>query len=144
MPPRYQRKLVFRGLAASPTELLGRLADAISNGELKAAVALWEPEACIVGPDGSTLARGRDALEAVLGALVERDTQFEAAPVHVWLAGDVALVASDLTLTAPDGTVQRSRALVVHRRGADGCWRIAVDAPWGLPDETGGPYSGPT
>jgi ketosteroid isomerase-like protein len=93
---------------------------------------LWERDACIVGPDGAVLARGHDGLAAVLGAMIEHGTRFEAEVLDVCTAGEVALLTGQLTLTAPDGTAQRSRSLVVHRRGADGEWRIAIDAPWGL------------
>jgi uncharacterized protein (TIGR02246 family) len=120
-------------LAASPPDLVGRLADAITNGDLHAALALWEPDACIVGGDGSVLARGHDGLVAVLGAMIEHGARFEAEVLDVCTAGDLALVTGRLTLTAPDGSQQRSRSLVVHRRGSDGEWRIAIDAPWGLP-----------
>lgn len=121
-------------MAASPTDLVGKLADAITKGDLDAALALWEPEACIVGPDGSALARGRDGIADVLGAMVDHGARFHAEVLEVHAAGDLALVVGLLTLTAPDGSAQRSRSLVVHRRGAEGEWRIALDAPWGLPD----------
>lgn len=119
-------------MAASPTELVGKLADAITSGDVDAALALWEPEACIVGPDGSALARGSDAVMRVLAAMIEHGTRFEAEVLDVYTAGDLALVTGDLRLTAADGSTQHSRSLVVHRRGADGSWRIALDAPWGL------------
>jgi uncharacterized protein (TIGR02246 family) len=121
-------------LAASPTDLVGKLADAITSGDLPAAAALWEPDACIVAPDGSTLARGSEAVMSVLGAMIEHGTRFEAEVLDVYTAGDLALVTGDLTLTASDGSTQRSRSLVVHRRHANGEWRIALDAPWGLPN----------
>lgn len=109
------------------------LADAINSGDLGAALALWEPQACIVGADGSTLA-GHDALAGALSSMIEHGTRFEAEVLDVYAAGDLALVTGNLTLIATDGTAQRSRSLVVHRRGSDGRWRIALDAPWGLPD----------
>jgi uncharacterized protein (TIGR02246 family) len=114
-------------------KLVGKLADAINSGDLAAALALWEPEACIVGRDGSSLA-GRDAVAAVLGSMIEHGTRFDAEVLDVYAAGDLAVVTGNLTLTAADGTIQRSRSLVVHRRGPDGEWRIALDAPWGLPE----------
>jgi len=121
-------------LAASPTDLVGELAQAITNGDVDAALALWEPDACIVGPDGSALARGSDALVGVLRAMIEHGTRFEADVLDVYTAGDLALVRGALRLTAPDGSTQHSRSLVIHRRRADGSWRIALDAPWGLPN----------
>ena len=123
-------------MAASPSELVGKLADAITAGRLDAALALWEPDAHIVGPDGSAIARGHDAIRAVLAAMIEHGTRFEAEVLDVYEAGDLALVTGNLTLIARDGSVNRSRSLVVHLRGADGQWRIALDAPSGLPAAT--------
>jgi ketosteroid isomerase-like protein len=54
----------------------------------------------------------------------------------LFVAGDVATATGTLTLsgTGHDGRpfAQSSSSVVVYRRSVDG-WRIALDAPWGLP-----------
>ena len=85
-------------------------------------------------PDGR-LTRGRDDRKA-LQALVDNHVTLEIELGDVFPAGDVAIGLGTLTLngTGHDGTsfAQRSESVVVYSARAD-VWRIALDAPWGLP-----------
>jgi len=86
--------------------------------------------------------RGREAIEGALRALVEHGVVLQITLRQTFDAGDVALATGTLTMTGNgyDGAPFRARsdALVVYRRGGDGRWRIALDAPWGLPQPDAG------
>jgi len=119
----------------TPGELAATFAAAINAGEVQAAVELWTDDATIVQPDGDTL-RGKPAVAAALQMLVDNSVRMEIDVSNVFVGGDVAIVAGALTLNGTNGAkepfAQRSSSVVVYIRGADG-WRIAIDAPWGLP-----------
>ncbi len=121
--------------ADSPHEIAELFAAAINRRDLDAAVAMWTEDAAIVAPDGS-LVRGHAEIVKALEALVGNGTRFHAELTGLFQAGDTALATGTLTLSGNghDGRYEhRSNSIVVYARGADGRWRIALDAPWGLP-----------
>jgi uncharacterized protein (TIGR02246 family) len=122
--------------AAPPEETSREFVAAINAGDMRGGLELWSEDPSLIQPDGGLL-RGRDAVETALAALVEHGVRMELELRSSFAAGDVALAAWALTITAagPDGAPTRARsdALVVYRRDHDGRWRIALDAPWGLP-----------
>jgi uncharacterized protein (TIGR02246 family) len=125
--------------AQTPHELLEAFAAAINRRELDAAGAMWTEDAAIVASDGS-LVRGREAIVRALEALVGNGTRFEVELAGIYEAGDTALVTGTLILSGDghDGPYEhRGESTVVYSRGPDGTWRIALDAPWGLPSRSG-------
>ncbi len=123
--------------AETPADLLAAFLAAINARDLDAAIELWREDAVIVQPDGQPL-RGRAAVADALGALIESRVELHTEVASIVEAGDVALVSGTLTLSvqngdAPDGRfTSRSSSIVIYKRELDG-WRIALDAPWGLP-----------
>jgi uncharacterized protein (TIGR02246 family) len=119
----------------TPQALAKAFVAAVSNGEVEAAVALWSEDAAIVQPDGQTV-RGRRAIARALQTLVDQGVSMEIEIANVFATGDVATVVGTLTLNGSNGSgepfAERSSSVVVYTRGPDG-WRIALDAPWGLP-----------
>jgi len=97
---------------------------------------MWAEDAAILAADGEAV-RGREAVGAALRALVDNGASVEIELTRTIEAGDVALGIGTLTLsgTGSDGVGfrQRSSSAVIYSRGGDGRWRIALDAPWGLP-----------
>jgi uncharacterized protein (TIGR02246 family) len=121
--------------ATSPEQLSAAFAAAIDARDLTAALDLWREDAAIVAPDGR-LTRGRQAIAAALQALFDNGVTLRIELGAIFAAGDVATAVGTLTLngTGHDGEryEQSSSSVVVYSRAADG-WRIALDAPWGLP-----------
>jgi uncharacterized protein (TIGR02246 family) len=104
-------------------------------GDLEAAVALWHDDAAIVQPDGQ-LVSGRESIAAALKALIDNGVELTIELAAVYGAGETALGTGTLTMSASNGHGDfdhSSEALVIYRRDDDGGWRIALDAPWGLP-----------
>jgi uncharacterized protein (TIGR02246 family) len=154
-PPRYQRRrrdprpIAPLGCAAdnmlrrvptdTPEALAEALAAAVGGGDIRAAAALWVDDAVMIGPDGQTV-RGRDAIAAALQALVDSGARMQIDVSSVFAAGDAATVLGTLTLSGSNGNggsfSETADSVVVYSRGPDG-WRIAIDAPWGLPGRTG-------
>jgi len=119
----------------TPAELAVAFAAAINAGDVPAAVELWIDDGAIVQPSGKAL-HGKPAVAAALQALVDNGVRMEIDVSNVFVGGDVAIVVGALTLNGTNGEsepyAQRSSSVVVYTRSHDG-WRIAIDAPWGLP-----------
>jgi len=124
-------------MATSPHELSRAFAAAINDGDLGAAVAMWADDATIVAADGNALA-GRDAVAGALRALIDSGATVSIEVASMYQGGKVAIATGSLTLLAPDGTSHTSSSVVVYERSNEG-WRLAIDAPWGLPSSNGTP-----
>ena len=122
--------------ADSPEALSTAFAAAINSGDVEAALDLWIEDAAILRPDGQAV-RGREAIGPALHALVDNGASVKVEVSELFTAGDVAVATGTLTLSGAgaDGTpyTQTSQSVVVYSRGQDGRWRVAIDAPWGLP-----------
>jgi uncharacterized protein (TIGR02246 family) len=122
--------------ADTPEALSAAFGAAMNAGDVQAALELWIEDAAILQPGGQ-MVRGREAIGAALRALIEHEVQLEIDVEQVFAAGDVAVAVGTLTMSTrgEDGEpfTQSSRSAVISSRGSDGRWRLAIDAPWGLP-----------
>ncbi len=120
----------------SPAALSSAFATAINARDVEGALALWIEDAAILRPDGQAV-RGREAIGAALHALVDNGASIEIEVTELHAAGDVAMALGTLTLSGSDAEgntySQQSQSVVIYTRGNDGNWRVAIDAPWGLP-----------
>lgn len=123
-------------LPTSPEALAAAFSMAINAGDVAAAMDLWIEDAAIIQPDGQML-RGEEAIGAALRALVENEVGVEIDVARVFATPDVAIAVGTLTMTGADADgrpfKQQSRSAVVYARDPQGFWRVAIDAPWGLP-----------
>jgi uncharacterized protein (TIGR02246 family) len=123
-------------LAPSPESVSEAFAAAINARDLPAALELWAADATIIGPDGDCT-RGRDAIAPALRALVDNDITLRINLADLFAAGGVAIATGTFSLsgTGADGHAfdAQSTSVVVYTLTPDG-WRIAIDAPWGLPE----------
>lgn len=124
----------------SPEALAEAFGAAINARDLSAALDLWIEDAAIVEPDGQML-RGREAIGDALRALVENEVSVEIDIARVFATADVAIAVGTLTMSGAgaDGRPfqQQSRSVVVYARDSQDRWRVAIDAPWGLPSAQG-------
>ena len=106
--------------------------DAANAGDLDAFVALYDPDARVLLPDGATL-EGREAIREVYAGLFAEGT------TKVTLTTRFASELGDLALTscAWEGIVAGEQAsgitAEVARRGPDGRWVFLIDNPWAAP-----------
>lgn len=121
----------------SPGELSAAFAAALAARDVDGALDLWSEDAAIVTAGGETV-RGREAIGAALRALIDNGTRVEIALTRTIVAGDIAIGLGTLTLSGAGhdnaGFRHQSSSTVLYSRGSDGQWRIALDAPWGLPE----------
>jgi uncharacterized protein (TIGR02246 family) len=117
--------------ARTPEDVAEAFAAALTRRDLDGALSMWSEQAAIVTADGS-LVEGRAAIREALQALLSNGTTVRIEVARLFEAGDVALATGWLTLSG-EGYEHRSDSTVVYARDPDGHWRIALDAPWGLP-----------
>ncbi len=108
-----------------------QLIDALTRGDVDAAVALYEPEASFVN-EGQVVT-GHAAIRAVMEAFVATRPQFTWEPKPTVRTGDLALTGLNWSLkgTDPDGKPieMGGSSFEVVRRQPDGSWRFAIDNP---------------
>jgi uncharacterized protein (TIGR02246 family) len=109
-------------------------ARALNDGNLDAAIALYEPEATLAPQPGAEVT-GLGAIRGALEQFAELNPRLDGEITRVLTAGEVALVQNRWQLrgTQADGSPVevRGHSADVLRRGADGGWRILIDDPWG-------------
>jgi len=116
--------------AREPAEVLLLACAALTDGDLEAAVALYEPDAMLSwGKDHS--AAGHAAIRQVLAGVMDMRLPLRARAVRVLRAGPLALITGERTLTGTglDGvaiTLTGPTALVA-RCQPDGTWLTAAD-----------------
>lgn len=107
----------------------------LNAGDLEAVVALYEPGARFVTPDGGETLEGRDRIRPVLAGLIRAKTRMEGRVVRAVTADDIAILYSDFhgtTVNASGQTVEvHSKAIEVLRRQPDGTWKLIVGDPNG-------------
>jgi uncharacterized protein (TIGR02246 family) len=119
---------------AGPEIAVTGFAAALSAGDVRATAALFTRDGCLITPDG-TAVHGRADIAAVLAQITARRTELEVERIAVHRAGEVALVTGHLTMRSdgPEDTrfFQPCDTTMVARM-VEGCWKLAVVAPWVL------------
>jgi len=119
--------------AGTPEQISAAFAAAINSGDIEGALSLWSEDAAIVGPDGAMVS-GREAISGVLQALIGNGASVHIEVTGLYSAGDAALATGKLRMSVPgQEPYEGDTSIVLYTRGADGRWRVAIDAPWGLP-----------
>jgi len=117
-----------------PQDMNEAFAWAVNSRKIEAVLALYEPNAVLIGQDG-TERRGVAAIREELAALLALGGTLEAKNRHALILGDIALLSADwrLETTTPDGAplVVGGRTAEVVRRQPDGRWLYILDHPSG-------------
>jgi uncharacterized protein (TIGR02246 family) len=120
--------------AKSAAEVIERLSRCLSDGEVEAALGLYEVDAAFV-PNPGTTVHGLDAIREALEGFAALKPTLTGEIRSVVEADGVALVLNDWALTGvqPDGAPIEMAGLSadVVRRQADGSWLVLIDDPWG-------------
>jgi uncharacterized protein (TIGR02246 family) len=121
--------------ATAPAHVITLFAEALHDGRLDDAVALYEPDAVFIPEPGAAPLHGLDAIRAALAGFAALRPTLTPDIRRVVQAGDIATVLNAWTLdgTAPDGTSLRlsGTSADVLRRRPDGTWGLLIDDPWG-------------
>jgi uncharacterized protein (TIGR02246 family) len=122
-------------MPTTPAQVITEFADALHDGRLDDAVALYEPDAVFIPQPGAAPLHGTDAIRAALAQFTALRPTLTPDIRKVVQAGDIATVLNAWRLdgTGPDGApLQLSGTSAdVLRRRPDGTWALLIDDPWG-------------
>ncbi len=110
-----------------PQAMNETFAQAFNNRNIEDLLALYEPDAVHVDPDGHGVA-GTAAIATALRGLLQVPGRMTSVNNFCILRDDIALLRADWRITGADGAViaQNSTAEIV-RRQPDGSWRYVID-----------------
>src|SRR5262245_52719954 len=120
--------------AMSPEEICRLFQRAMAEGDVDAALSLYDPEAVFVNQSGDVTNDRRD-LRQELGPLAAMKARFEFTIKQVVEAGDIALMHTEWTVSGPQP--MRVYAIEVARRQADGSWCWLIGDPFTVGREFG-------
>ena len=122
--------LIGPPVAREPAEVLLLACAALTDGDLEAAVALYEPDAALSWGDDHTAA-GHAAIRRVLAGVMDMRLPLRAQAIRVLRAGPLALITGERTLTGTglDGAAVAltGSAALIARCQPDGTWLTAAD-----------------
>jgi ketosteroid isomerase-like protein len=123
--------------ANSPEDISRLIGEAITSGDMDAALSLYEPEATFAMPTGfgEGSVTGLDGLREALGGFLAMSPELKVNAEKTLLSGDTALVIGNWTLKGRDAEGNdvdaRGRYADVVRRQPDGSWLFVIDNPNG-------------
>jgi uncharacterized protein (TIGR02246 family) len=115
-----------------PVDIHEAVTVAFNASDIDGLMALYEPEATMIGMDGSELS-GTDAIRENWTALLAFGGHMTLTTRYVIEKGDIALLSNDYTVKVGDDSLSGATAEVV-RRQPDGTWLYLIDHPTGAGD----------
>jgi uncharacterized protein (TIGR02246 family) len=117
-----------------PETMNAAFAAAFNTGRIEELMALYEPDALLVG-EGEVHRRGLDAIRAELEGLLALKGRMVSTNVYALTVGELAMLSAEVRIEGqgPDGAPWslESRTAEVVRRQADGRWLYVIDHPAG-------------
>jgi ketosteroid isomerase-like protein len=123
--------------ANAPEETGRLLGEAMTSGDVDAALSLYEPDATFAIPKGfgEGSVTGHDALREVLTGFLAMGPDLRITPEKTLLSGGTALVVGRWTVTGRDADGNAieaaGRYADIVRRQPDGNWLFVIDNPNG-------------
>jgi uncharacterized protein (TIGR02246 family) len=120
--------------ARKPQEANTLVVQAINDGDMEAALALYEPDASFV-PEPGQVVTGREAIRQVLDGFMALKPALTIEVPTVVQSGDITLLYSEWSLTGTDADggplTMSGKGREVVRRQPNGDWLFVVDDPNG-------------
>ena len=117
--------------AQTPEQVNEQLIDALTRGDIDAAIELYEPDASFV--NAGEVVTGQVGIRAIMEAFAAVKPKFDIKPKPTVQSGDIALTGNNWSLTGTDASgnamEMSGSSFEVVRRGADGNWRFVIDNP---------------
>ena len=121
-----------REQATQPEDLSRFFLERANAGDVDGLVALYEPDAVLVGPDGRAIT-GSQALREGFNRLLSGGPKFEGETQAAVRNGDLALTSTRFTTSTvgPDGKMiaMKTATVEVARRQPNGTWLWLIDRP---------------
>ena len=121
-------------LDASPSAVIHRFAACLNEGDVDAALELYDEDALFAVQPGQVV-RGQAEIRQALEGFVAMNPRLTGEIVKVLETTDHAVVFNSWTLegTSADGSPieMGGTSADVLRRDAEGRWRVLIDDPWG-------------
>jgi ketosteroid isomerase-like protein len=116
-------------VARRPEQACALLADAISDGDLDAALMHYEPGA-VISPAPGVVLSGTAEIGRMLASAVAARQHYTVTPRQILDANGLALVTGEWHSHAADGhaTGAAGEFCSVVRLGSDGAWRIVTES----------------
>jgi ketosteroid isomerase-like protein len=122
--------------AHKPEEVNPCLIEAINNGDVESALAMYETGAAFVTEEGTVT--GSEAIRMVMESCIALKPKISIVAKETVQAGDIAVTRGNwsLTGTGPEGEAldMAGQSVEVVRRQADGTWLFVIDLPNGAED----------
>ena len=112
--------------ANTPEEICHLFKQALAQGDLEAALDVYDPEAVFLAQSGETR-HGRQGMREVLAPFSGARAVFDYRILQVIQSGDIALMHTEWNISAPQPMF--SYAIEVARRQPDGSWRWLIGDP---------------
>lgn len=117
--------------AQSPDQVNEQLIEALTRGDIDAAIELYEPDASFV--NAGEIVTGLAGIRAIMETFAAVKPKFDIRPKPTVQSGDIALTGNNWSLTGTDvsgnAMEMSGSSFEVVRRGADGNWRFVIDNP---------------
>lgn len=117
--------------ASTPEQVNEQLIEALTRGDIHAAIDLYEPGASFV--NAGEVVTGTASIRKILETFASVKPRFTVEAKPTVQSGDIALTGNRWRLAGTDTEgkpVEMSgSSFEVVRRGADGNWRFAIDNP---------------
>lgn len=109
--------------------LHGAVEAGVNAGDVDALVALYEPDAHLLGEDGA-VAVGSDAIREVWATLVSFGGRISMTTRYAVERDDIALLSNVWSFEIDGAEVASAITSEVARRQPDGTWRYVIDNPY--------------
>lgn len=117
--------------AKTPSQVNELLIQYLTEGDVDAALDLYEDEASFVSAEG--VVTGKAAIRESLQGFTSFNPRFEVTPKPTVQNGDLALTGNHWSMKGVDGNGQpveiSGSSYEIVRCGADGNWRFLIDNP---------------